>query len=100
MRSTAARQVEPHHPTSPPELAQSLTNAVSSEQPQSAAHPLHRCFDLCLTVCLTVRPSCCLCRCLTPQAFTTTLLHAWFSRKFAVGCAILFPVAVTVYVTW
>lgn len=38
--------------------------------------------------------------CLAPKAFTTTLLHAWFSRKFAVGCAILFPVAVTVYITW
>lgn len=29
-----------------------------------------------------------------------TLLHSWSSRKFAVGCAILFPVAVTVYTTW
>ncbi|KAG1676037.1 hypothetical protein FOA52_014902 [Chlamydomonas sp. UWO 241] len=30
----------------------------------------------------------------------TTLLQSWVSRKFAVGCAILFPVAVTVWVTW
>lgn len=30
----------------------------------------------------------------------TTLVHSWFTRKFAVGCAILFPVVVTVYVTW
>jgi len=30
----------------------------------------------------------------------TTLLHSWVSRKFAVGCAILFPVAVTVWITW
>ena len=28
-----------------------------------------------------------------------TLVHSWASRKFAVGCAILFPVAVTMYVT-
>ncbi|PNW70972.1 hypothetical protein CHLRE_17g741050v5 [Chlamydomonas reinhardtii] len=30
----------------------------------------------------------------------TSIVHSWASRKFAVGCAILFPVAVTVYVTW
>jgi len=27
-------------------------------------------------------------------------LQSWVSRKFAVGCAILFPVVVTVYITW
>lgn len=29
-----------------------------------------------------------------------TIVHSWFSRKFASGCAILFPVVVTVYVTF
>ncbi|GLC46029.1 hypothetical protein PLESTB_001026300 [Pleodorina starrii] len=34
------------------------------------------------------------------QQALTSIVHSWASRKFAVGCAILFPVAVTVYVTW
>ena len=33
------------------------------------------------------------------QAFIT-LLQSWVSRKFAVGAAILFPMVVTVYITW
>ncbi|KAG2481995.1 hypothetical protein HYH03_019051 [Edaphochlamys debaryana] len=34
------------------------------------------------------------------QQAIASIVHSWASRKFAVGCAILFPVAVTVYVTW
>jgi hypothetical protein len=30
----------------------------------------------------------------------TTIIHSWLSRKFVIGVAILFPVAVTFYVTW
>lgn len=37
---------------------------------------------------------------LSPLQALTSIVQSWFSRKFAVGCAILFPVAVTVYVTW
>lgn len=92
-----ASHITPPYPT----LNERCSESPSTpQQPRPADYPLYRCFNLCLTVCLTACPSCCLCPCLTPQAFTTTLLHAWFSRKFAVGCAILFPVAVTVYVTW
>lgn len=29
-----------------------------------------------------------------------TFTQNWFSRKFATGCAILFPVVVTFYLTW
>ena len=28
------------------------------------------------------------------------ILHSWVTRKFGVGCAILFPVAVTCYISW
>ncbi|GAX75910.1 hypothetical protein CEUSTIGMA_g3353.t1 [Chlamydomonas eustigma] len=34
------------------------------------------------------------------QVALSTMLQSWVSRKFAVGCAILFPVVVTVYITW
>lgn len=29
-----------------------------------------------------------------------TIVQSWASRKFAVGCAILFPVVVTLYITY
>lgn len=44
----------------------------------------------------------CACLCLSP--FLTqacyTIINAWISRKFLLGVCILFPVAVTAYITW
>ncbi len=39
---------------------------------------------------------CCL---VTVQAFSS-IVHSWFSRKFATGAAILLPMVITVYISW